>query len=82
MTALADTWRHRIGDVLLVLSAGYLGLSTIGVSLFFPYDLIAAVAAFGVAALIGDYRTRWWPAARYTDREHEFNIKPGKRSRK
>jgi hypothetical protein len=82
MTAVADTWRHRLGDVLLVLGAGYLGLSAVGGPLFFPYDLVAAVAALGLAALIGDYRNRWWPAARYTDREHELNIKPGERSPK
>jgi hypothetical protein len=82
MTAGADSWRHRLGDVLLVLGAGYLGLSAIGGPLLFPYDVVAAVAALGLAALIGDYRTRWWPTARYTDREHELHIKPGERSPK
>ena len=82
MTDLARTWRHRLADVLLVLGAGYLGLTAMGGPPFFPYDLVAAVAALGLAAWIGDYRARWWPAARHTDREHELNIEPGERSRK
>ena len=82
MTAAADIWRHRLADVLLVLGAGYLALSAVGGPLLFPYDLVAAVAALGLAALIGDYRARWWPVGRYTDREHELNIKPGDRSPK
>jgi hypothetical protein len=82
MTAAADAWKHRLADVLLALGAGYLSLSAVGGPLLFPYDVVAAVAALGLAALIGDYRARWWPAARYTDREHELNIKPGERSPK
>jgi hypothetical protein len=35
MTAVADTWKHRTADVALVLGAGYLGLSAVGMSLFF-----------------------------------------------
>ena len=82
MTAAASTWRHRLGDVLLVFGAGYLALGSLGGLMLFPYDLVVAVAALGLAVLIGDYRTRWWPVARYTDREHELNITPGERSPK
>ena len=82
MTAAANSWRHRLGDVLLILGAGYLALGSLGGLTLFPYDLFVAVAALGLAMLIGDYRTRWWPVARYTDRKHELNIRPGERSPK
>ena len=82
MAGAAESWKHRLGDVLLVLGAGYLGLSAIGGPLFLPYDLALAVAALGLAAWVGDYKARWWPTARYREREHELNSRPGDRSPK
>jgi len=73
MTTGTEPRKHRAGDVLLLIGAGYLGLSIFG-PLFFPYDVVAAGIALAVGIWIGGYKARWWPAARYTDREHQLNV--------
>jgi len=81
MTATTETWKHRLGDVLVLVGAGYIGLSIFG-PLFFPYDVLAAGLLLGLGAWIGDYRGRWWPAARYAEREHELKLTSKERARK
>jgi hypothetical protein len=69
--------RRTVGDILLVLSAAYIGLSVFGGPLWFPYDLAIAILVGSLAWLIGDYKHRWWPAAPMRDRDHEFNVERG-----
>jgi hypothetical protein len=71
MATSSESLRHRLGDVFFLLGAGYFGLIAVGGPLAFPYDVVAAAGSLGLGVWIGDYKTRWWPAARYTDRHHE-----------
>jgi hypothetical protein len=71
-------FRHRIGDVLLIISAGYIGLGLTWAGpplhLWPPYDIPVAFALVFVAWWIGDYRHRWWPQAPVRDASHELRI--------
>ena len=66
--------RHAVADLLLALSAGYIGLTIFGGAPWFPYDLVIAILIGALAWLIGDYKHRWWPVSPMRDRDHEFNV--------
>ena len=71
MMVRAAHWKHRVGDVLVLAGAGYLGLSILG-PFFFPYDVMAAACALAAGIWFGDYKARWWPVVPYTDCDHEL----------